>query len=56
MAELPTVKVASDHPDHEQGYYVINESDFDATVHRLFVMGREEQVRVQKTRQGRGQR
>ena len=32
----PTVRVKSSHPDHEQGFYVINESDFDEAVHELW--------------------
>lgn len=33
---LPAVRVKSDHPDHEQGYFVINESDFDPEKHELW--------------------
>jgi hypothetical protein len=33
---LPAVRVKSNHPDHEQGFYVINESDFDEKVHELW--------------------
>lgn len=32
----PVVRVKSSHPDHEQGFYVINESDFDAAKHELW--------------------
>lgn len=32
-----TVRVKSSHPDHEQGFYVINESDFDPKKHELWV-------------------
>lgn len=32
MAELPTVKIKSDHPDHN-GFIVINASDFDPMAH-----------------------
>jgi len=32
---LPTVKIASDHPDHG-GFIVINKDDFDPKVHQLF--------------------
>ncbi len=33
---LPAVRVKSDHPDHEQGFFVINESDFDPKIHELW--------------------
>jgi hypothetical protein len=33
----PTVKVKSANPEHEQGFIVINESDFDAATQELFV-------------------
>lgn len=36
MAELPTVRVASDDPEHA-GFIVINEHDFDQAVHRKWV-------------------
>lgn len=35
MSHCPTVKVKS--PDHEQGFFVINEEDFDESKHELFV-------------------
>lgn len=35
MSHCPTVKVKS--PDHEQGFFVINEEDFDGSKHELFV-------------------
>jgi hypothetical protein len=31
-----TVKVKSSHPEHEQGFFVINESDFDKAIHELW--------------------
>jgi hypothetical protein len=34
---ISTVRVKSSHPDHEQGFYVINESDFDKAKHELWV-------------------
>ena len=34
--ECPTVKIKS---DNEQGYVVINESDFDVTKHEFYVEG-----------------
>lgn len=36
---IPTVKVKTDAPDNEHGFYVINEADFDPTVHELFEEG-----------------
>lgn len=33
---IPTVKVKTDAPDNEHGFYVINEADFDPEVHELF--------------------
>jgi hypothetical protein len=33
---LPAVRVKSDHPDHDQGFFVINESDFDPEKHELW--------------------
>lgn len=35
MNDCPTVKVKSSEPDHD-GYFTINESDFDAAKHELF--------------------
>jgi hypothetical protein len=32
----PVVRVRSSHPDHVRGYYQINESDFDPTIHELW--------------------
>ena len=32
---LPTVKIASDHPDHG-GFIVINKDDYDPKTHQLF--------------------
>jgi hypothetical protein len=32
----PTVKIKTDAPENEAGYIVINESDFDETIHELF--------------------
>lgn len=34
---MVTVRVKSSHPDHVQGFYVINESDFDKEKHELWV-------------------
>jgi hypothetical protein len=34
---IPTVRIKSSHPDHEQGFIVINESDFDKAVHEIWV-------------------
>jgi hypothetical protein len=36
MPTLPTVRVKSSHPDHVQGFYTINESDFDPKIHELW--------------------
>lgn len=33
MAELPTVRVVSEDPEHD-GFIVINEDDFDPEVHK----------------------
>lgn len=33
---VPTIKVRTDSPDNEDGFYFINESDFDPEVHELF--------------------
>lgn len=33
---IPTVKVRTDSPDNEEGFYLINQSDFDPEVHELF--------------------
>ena len=33
---IPTVKVKTDAPDNEQGFYLLNEHDFDPKVHELF--------------------
>ena len=33
---VPTVRVKSSHPEHERGFYVINESDFDKAKHELW--------------------
>jgi hypothetical protein len=32
----PAIRIKSDHPDHEQGFFVINESDFDPKKHELW--------------------
>jgi hypothetical protein len=36
MPTLPTVRVKSPHPEHVQGFYIINESDFDPNKHELW--------------------
>lgn len=33
---MKTVRVKSSHPDHEQGFFVINEEDFDPKKHELW--------------------
>lgn len=33
---VPTVKVKTDSEDNEDGYFLINEADFDPEVHDLF--------------------
>jgi hypothetical protein len=33
---VPTVRVKSDHPEHDQGFVVINQSDFDQSIHQLW--------------------
>jgi len=33
---LPAIRVKSSHPEHEQGYIIINESDFDEAKHELW--------------------
>lgn len=33
---VPTVKVRTDSPDNEEGFYLINKDDFDPEVHELF--------------------
>ncbi len=30
---IRTIRINSGHPDHEQGFYIINESDFDEKIH-----------------------
>jgi hypothetical protein len=36
MGEIPTIKVKSDHPDHVQGFYIINAEDFDPDKHEFW--------------------
>lgn len=37
MSAIPTVRVKSDAPGHQpDGFFVMNESDFDPVVHELF--------------------
>lgn len=33
---IPTVKIKTDAPDNEQGFVIINEEDFDPSVHEIF--------------------
>ena len=33
---MPAIRVKSDHPEHEQGFIVINEEDFDPKIHELW--------------------
>ena len=42
MSHCPTVKVKS--PNHEQGFFVINEEDFDESKHEAYVELTTEQV------------
>lgn len=44
MSHCPTVKVKS--TDHEQGFFVINEEDFDESKHELFVELTPEQLQA----------
>ena len=37
MTSIPTVRIKSSHPEHVQGFIVINESDFDKEKHELWV-------------------
>ena len=39
----PTVKVKC---DNEQGFYIINESDFDKSNHELFFEGKQEEIKI----------
>jgi hypothetical protein len=40
--KVPTVRVKSSHPEDVQGFYLLNESDFDPKIHTLWVDEAEE--------------
>jgi hypothetical protein len=50
MPTLPTVRVKSSHPDHVQGFYTINESDFDPKKHELWEEDKPAQLPVNEFR------
>lgn len=41
---IPTIKVRTDSSDNKDGYYLINEEDFDPEVHELFEAVTEKEI------------